>query len=264
MANLLLHSLAEFAPLIESLLDATEARDTLEIGVEYGTLSPLLIARARRLKGAHVGLDPAAKTGAETCFDREYGWLFATSSLEALPQLPPMDAYLIDGDHNYYTVLSELRLIRDRAEDAGREFPLAILHDVGWPCARRDSYYAPERIPVEFLHPHAYAPGVRPGQAGLGPGGFRGEDAFAFACREGGPRNGVLTALEDFLAETPGLVFSAIPLIFGLGVLIPESRAARIEPLLAPWRDNPTLARVEANRIDLYIRVLDLQDRQFR
>jgi hypothetical protein len=260
MPDLLLHSLAEFTPLIEALLDAVEARDTLEIGVEYGTLSPRLVARARRLKGAHIGLDPAAKKGAETCFDREFGWLFATPSLSALPHLPPVDAYLIDGDHNHYTVLSELRLIRDRAAAAQRGFPLAILHDVGWPCARRDMYYAPERIPAEFLHPYNYNLGVRPGLPGMGPGGFRGAGAFAFACREGGPRNGVLSAVEDFMAETPDLAFFDIPAIFGLGVLLPGDRADRVEPLLAPWRGNPTLARMEANRLDLFIRVLDFQD----
>ena len=52
---------------------------------------------------------------------------------------------VIDGDHNYYTVSEELRLIGERA--AGAELPLLLFHDVCWPHARRDDYFAPELIP---------------------------------------------------------------------------------------------------------------------
>jgi len=258
LADLLLHSLAEFAPFILSLLDAAEARNTVEIGVEYGLISPTLIDRARRKGGVHTGIDPAPQPGADALFAGEHARLAAAPSLEALPGLPPADAYLVDGDHNYYTVLSELRLIRDAA--AGRGFPLVILHDIGWPCARRDQYYAPDRIPPAFRQPHDFSRGARPGRPGLGRGGFRGEGAFAFALREGGAHNGVLTALEDFLEETPGLHLSCIAAVFGLGVLSAEDMAQRLEPLISPLRDNPLLAKMERNRLDLFIRVLDWQD----
>ncbi|WP_337997584.1 class I SAM-dependent methyltransferase [Oleispirillum naphthae] len=260
MADLLLHSLAEFTPFILSLLDAAEARNTVEIGVEYGLISPTLIERARREGGVHTGIDPAPQPGADALFEGGHARLAAAPSLEALPGLPPSDAYLVDGDHNYYTVLSELRLIRDAAAAAGRGFPLVILHDIGWPCARRDLYYAPQRIPPEFRMPHSFSLGMRPGKPLAGKGGFRGEGVFACALNEGGPRNGVLTALEDFLEETPGLHLSCIAAVFGLGVLATEEMAERLEPLISPLRDNPLLAKMERNRLDLYIRVLDWQD----
>ena len=53
---------------------------------------------------------------------------------------------ILDGDHNYYTLSEELRLIAERA--SGARLPLLIFHDIGWPLARRDAYYAPERIPT--------------------------------------------------------------------------------------------------------------------
>ncbi len=261
MADLLLHSLAEFTCVILPVLDAINAKATIEIGVEYGLLSPQLIARAENIGGFHVGIDPSAKTGAETCFPSESATLIAEPSLDCLPLLKPADAYLVDGDHNYYTVLSELRLIRDTAANAGRNLPLTILHDVGWPCARRDQYYNPERIPAEFLLPHSYDLGCRPNSPMLTKGGFRGNGAFAAALREGGPRNGVLTAIEDFMAETPGLSLSIIPLIFGVGILSTADTAKQIETLIAPYRDNPLLAKLERNRIDLFLRVLDHQDK---
>jgi len=257
LADLLLHSMAEFAPFILSLLDAAEARDTMEIGVEYGLISPALIARAQKSGGVHTGIDPAPQPEADGLFCGPHARLATAPSLDALPGLPAADAYLVDGDHNYYTVLSELRLIR---EAAAKGFPLVVLHDVGWPCARRDLYYAPERIPPAFRQPHSFSLGLRPGSERAGKGGFRGEGVFACALREGGPHNGVLTAIEDFLAETPGLRFSRIDAVFGLGILATEETAQRLEPLVAPMRDNPLLAAMERNRLELYIRVLDWQD----
>ena len=52
---------------------------------------------------------------------------------------------VIDGDHNYWTVSEELRLLSERAP--GAELPLLLFHDVCWPHARRDDYFAPELIP---------------------------------------------------------------------------------------------------------------------
>ncbi len=69
-------------------------------------------------------------------------------SLDVLPALPPVDLALIDGDHNWYTVSNELRLLAGAAAEAGRPAPIMVLHDVGWPYGRRDLYYAPERIPA--------------------------------------------------------------------------------------------------------------------
>ena len=52
---------------------------------------------------------------------------------------------MIDGDHNYYTVSEELRLIGERAP--GSELPLLLFHDVRWPHGRRDDYFDVAQIP---------------------------------------------------------------------------------------------------------------------
>jgi len=41
-------------------------------------------------------------------------------SLNALHSIPACDVYLIDGDHNWYTVINELRLIEKKASKAQR------------------------------------------------------------------------------------------------------------------------------------------------
>lgn len=138
-------------------------------------------------------------------------------SLEVLPKLSePFDCFLIDGDHNWYTVYNELRIIEERGllKEGGTIF----FHDVCWPYARRDMYYQPDLIPREFIRPYEQK-GIVQGQGEL-------TDKSEFnathynAVYEDGPRNGVLTAIEDFLKERgDGFRFFRIKVEFGLGVL---------------------------------------------
>lgn len=262
MADLLLHSMAEFADLILPVLETTGARHVVEIGAEDGGMSrPLIEAMAAR-GGRLTAVDPAPSPAAEAAFRRApHAVLDRRTSLEALPDLDA-DAWIVDGDHNYYTVRRESELIHERCRAAGRPF-LVFYHDVGWPWARRDLYYAPERIPAEFRQPHVWDLGVHLGDPIVKPGGFRGEGAWACAIREGGDRNGVLTAIEDFAAACPEpLEWIAVPAVFGLGVLFSKQApwSAAVLDQLKPYHWNPLLARLEENRLECYLRVLALQD----
>jgi hypothetical protein len=123
-----------------------------------------------------------------------------------------------------------------------------MCHDVCWPHARRDSYYAPETIPEEDRQPTASGGHVFPGVAELNEGGL----PFRWpALREGGPRNGVLTALEDFLVGRDDLRFALVPSFFGLGVIWSRDAvySSALEEILEPWDRNPILARLEWNRV---------------
>jgi hypothetical protein len=89
---------------------------------------------------------------------------------------------------------------------------------------------------------------------------------FAFANHCGGRRNGVMTAIDDFLAEHlrggRHFGFAEIPAIFGLGVLF-DMDAAWSEPLarlLLPYHQNRLLDSLEANRLLNYLRVIEMQD----
>jgi cephalosporin hydroxylase/SAM-dependent methyltransferase len=95
---------------------------------------------------------------------------------------------------------------------------LCILHDVGWPYGRRDLYYVPHRIPDEHRQPYARR-GLEPGRSELlERGGLNPH--LANAVEEGGPRNGVMTALDDFVAEYDGsLRVVVLPLYFGLAIV---------------------------------------------
>ena len=78
------------------------------------------------------------------------------------PEFRGFELYLIDGDHNYYTVSREMELIHKHG-DAGN---IMLYNDVAGTWARKDLYYDPEFIPPEYI---------------------------------GGRNQGVLTAIESFL-----------------------------------------------------------------
>jgi hypothetical protein len=259
--DVLIYSLTEHRDLIFECLEAVAARRVVEIGSEAAGMTREL-ARWAEERGAHVQAVEPSPINELRAMDvsSEAFELVEGRSPEALARIQPADAYLIDGDHNYWTVLHELRSIYSRGD------PLAILHDVGWPCARRDQYYSVDALPPEAVHPHSYTKGRVPGRAKLADRGFGGDGAFAVAIEEGGPENGVLTAVEDFLSERDGLAYAQVPAVFGLGVIYPEGAtyAERVRELLRPWRDNALLARLEENRTRLYARVLELQDRLAR
>jgi hypothetical protein len=156
----------------------------------------------------------------------------------------PADAVIIDGDHNYYTVSEELRLIAA----AHHELPLLLFHDVAWPHGRRDDYYSADDIPPEHRHEIAEGGGLIPGEPGVHHGGL---PYRAAAAREGGPRNGVLTAVDDFVAERDDLRLAIVPVFFGLGVVWRRDAAGAeaLVDVLEPWDGNPLLTRLEGNRV---------------
>lgn len=139
------------------------------------------------------------------------------TSLDILPLLlSAFDCILIDGDHNWYTVYHELALIR--AHDLLKRGGMIFLHDVGWPYARRDLYYRPDTIPADFRLPYERK-GIVRGRSQLVES--QGQNCeYNNATKEGGERNGVLTAVEDFIAEHPrDYHFCIVHLQWGLGIL---------------------------------------------
>jgi hypothetical protein len=241
------HSLGNLAELVFACLDAAAPRSLVEVGAYAGDLTRMLLEWADATSGVKLtSIDPMPQPALEALAgEREDLELARQPSHEALLKIPAADAYIVDGDHNYYTVAEELRLI---AAAGGDRMPLLLCHDVGWPHARRDSYYTPEAIPAEHRQPMAHSSYLFPGVEATHDGGL----IYQWPARtEGGPANGVLTAIEDFLADRDDLRLAVVPAFFGLGVI--WDRAAgysdQLEAILGPWDRNPVLARLEANRV---------------
>lgn len=259
----LIHSMKEFGSIVFPVLDLVQPRSIVEIGAEHGGMTTQLHAWATDQGASLTSIDPNPSAAFRQWSRGAPGFQHIEApSLEVLSTLPETDCWFIDGDHNWHTVYHELQLIH--AHSVAHNKPMLVfLHDTCWPAGRRDSYYAPDRIPPAHRHTHSFELGVTPQQDTLVNGGFRGMGAFAWATHSGGPRNGVMTAIEDF-ARPHGedLALATVPAVFGLSVLFSTGAdwANGLASLLMPYHENPLLARLEQNRLLNYLRVIEWQD----
>lgn len=209
--------------LVRPLLDARQPRTVLEIGSFEGENTALLLTYCQDHGATLHAIDPLPRFDADA-WVADGGGHFVfhrAKSLDVLGEIEPADVALIDGDHNWYTVYHELKQIAEAADAAGRPFPIALFHDIGWPYARRDLYYDPTDIPPEFRQPYQRK-GIWPGRSPLHRFGIN--EILDNATHEGGSRNGVLTAVEDFIAErAEPMRLILIDGFHGLGILYPTS-----------------------------------------
>lgn len=237
---------------IVHLLEALRPRVVIEIGAERGDVTrPLLTWADANGARIHV-IDPAPRFDVSELAAQHPGSLrfHRARSLRVLPRIARPDLALIDGDHNWHTVIGELRQLERRARRDRRSPPVILLHDVEWPYARRDLYYDPEAVPARHRHPHAQA-GLVPGSEDLVSPGLNA--MLNNALREGGSENGVLTAVEDFLRESrASWFFMTLPGLHGLGVLVPQRRVRRGKRLsqLLEWAAGPGFLDLQCHEID--------------
>jgi GT2 family glycosyltransferase/glycosyltransferase involved in cell wall biosynthesis len=237
--------------LIYPLLEAIRPRTIVEVGVEVGTVTGPLLRWAQEHEAVVHAIDPdptlnvdrlVAEHGERLHFHR-------VKSLDVLGEIVGVDLALIDGDHNWYTVINELRALEDRAREDGREPPVILLHDVGWPYGRRDLYYDPGAIPEAHRQPHARG-GLAPGRMELGPGL---NDHLENALLEGTAANGVLSGVEDFVAESSvQWRMWSIPGLSGMAILASAAVLEQSAPLrgLLDSIDTPAFLRAHCEAIE--------------
>lgn len=233
---------AHLAPLIEA---AAPGR-IMEIGTESGGHTEWLLQHCST-SGATLDLvdtrpdDRLVALLAQ--FSAEHAF-HPLAALDAPPVLPCCDLAIIDSDPNWFTVYHVLQVLFARAIETGTPPPIVLLHNIAWPYGRRDMYREPGVIPER--KPYARR-GIVPGQSSLSDAGAHGT-AFN-ALHEGGACNGVLTALEDFVASWPTpLTLHQLPFMGGMGVLVPPARASEaVEKALGELLGAPSLMRICAN-----------------
>ncbi len=248
--------LAFWPDVIRPLLTAQRPRSIVEIGSESGKTTRRLIELAEQIGAVVHAVDPVPGFDAEAWqrAQPERFQMHRLPSLVALGAIDIMDVVLIDGDHNWFTVHSELQLIEQRAKQNAQPHPLVLLHDIAWPYGRRDLYYDPKMIPEEHRQPFAQQGISITASELLESGGYNAH--LCNATREGGPKNGVLTAIEDYLAQTSvDFVFARIPAVYGLGILLPTQMATQtpeLARLVGHWQSPAVesfVGRLEVARI---------------
>src|SRR5438105_3404742 len=143
--ELLLYSLNEFRELIRRCLEIIRPQRLLEVGGEAGHFSRTLADWAEELKFEVLVVEPQPSEALRSLASAGTIRLIEGKSPRALVPAGPCDVYLLDGDHNFRTLAGELDALVEVCGD--RPF-LALLHDVGWPNARRDMYYATNEGPT--------------------------------------------------------------------------------------------------------------------
>ena len=253
-------------PIVEPLFERLDPRVIVEVGSDKGDNTRHLVDYARRTGAVLHVVDPLPKYDVDEWLAEYPGHLVfhRAPSLEVLASIAEPDVVLIDGDHNWHTVFNELKALED-ARQSDAEYPVVIFHDVGWPYGRRDLYYEPNRIPSPDRQPHQQL-GLRPGQRDLSSkGGLNAH--LSNAEQEGGERNGVLTAIEDFMSETSiDLQFVIVPGINGFGLLYPKTleeaapaAATFVQELQAGAPLLEVLEIVEAARLEAQVESIDHQ-----
>jgi hypothetical protein len=249
-------TLSSYWPIIKMALDVSSG-PVVEIGADKGFCTAKLASACAETGRAFHSIDPSPSNGVDeiegvihhriTSFD-----FFAKNSFGA-------SLWIVDGDHNYVTVRGELDSIAARTDS---DETVILLHDVGWPCGRRDFWYNLAEAP-ELAARTADGRSVSidaSGDVPAGEGIFLG-NVSAVALVEGGPRNGVMTAIEDFLASPAGIEWEMrwTPLLFGLAILTKKGVLAseRMRPLRMAFdafdQNREIIASAELNRLRLLL-----------
>jgi hypothetical protein len=241
-------------PLVETLAPAR----ILQIGAKRGVNTQNL-AECCRERGTRLDvLDPAPSPDLHkilALYPLEITF-HQVKSASAMPGLQCAQLVLLDGEPNWFSVYNELQHLYLHAAKAGEAPPIVLLHCVAWPYGRRDMYINPRWEDEAEQQPYAYK-GILPDRSELTDAGLYGQ--FANATHEGGPKNGVLTAVEDFRSSLEiSTSLYVLPWFEGLAFLVPETRMTPalqtlIDGFFAPQSLMESCKLLEKERLSLQV-----------
>jgi hypothetical protein len=155
------------------------------------------------------------------------------------------DLVILGGDPNWYTVFHVLRLLARLA--AGAPYPVVLVRHTGWPYGRRDAYPVLDAVPAAYLQPHARR-GVRPEKTELDHTGLHPD--VHHSLFENTEKNGVRTAVEDFVAQSDvPLEALYVPGFHGVTLLVDRRRAQGNDALATLLRELVATAPI-ASRLE--------------
>lgn len=208
-------SMVNFCTEAKQILQHLQVSRIVEIGCEAGLNSSALLSYVNEHNIKLDTVDPAdivfpfdIAEEKNFTFHKGTSTLFLDSSMK-------YEVIFMDGDHNYETVYADLNKIHAKRSESGVK--VIFMHDISWPWARRDIYYNLEAVKNPL--PNSDSLRISPYQSeqdsvGLPP------NSYAVALEDGGKKNGVLTAVEDFIETcNSSWVLKRFPVLYGIGVL---------------------------------------------
>jgi len=224
-----LASMVNYKSILFPIIEAVATKGIVEIGGYQGNhlkeLNQLTITNSLKLHS----VDPANKIAPES-----HNEIFSNVSFfdsKSVDYLNLNDSYqcdvfIIDGDHNYETVCSELDSILNR--DCAN---LVILHDTSWPCAYIDTFYDKENMADKKVAKEGYMQ-LQKSDSEIDlpfywPIDF---DVTAELSEEGtSSKSGVKEAMDEKLKKYTDWKSQSIASIFGLTILYRERLNASVE-----------------------------------
>jgi hypothetical protein len=249
--------------IVRPLLVEIKTRSLLEIGADQGAHSRLLLEYCNLFEANLTVIEPAVSPSLQAIVNKSPRVrLYAKKSQEAIPLISsPIDVVLLEGDLNYSAVLGDLNALHKLSRKNNFPFPVVFAR-TSWPYARRDMYYDPDNMPEAERREYARR-GMTPWSRALQENMIN--SLYANAETEGGPKNGVLTAMEDFIStcDTSLRLFS-LPVNHGLGIIYSTGSVAdkfisdnlSISPLFGDFLETMEIARI--NNI-----IVNLQSQRF-
>ncbi len=239
---------------LQPIFEAENIGKIIEVGSDKGENTRQLLHYAIANDGILYAIDPFPSFPYEEWEKSSCGHfkMITDLSLNVLDEIEPADVVLIDGDHNWYTVYNELMKIK---EHYTKKFPLIFFHDICWPYDRRDLYYNPDNIPA--LYRNNYKKGaISPDNNELVECGLNRH--MLNAVDYGTEHNGVKTAVEDFINNSPelGLKYYEFNCIHGLGMLVPGNeykKAVEIFTSVDTCRDVIAVAEQDRLRVQMQL-----------
>src|SRR5688572_7802728 len=119
----------------QPLLSVLGPKVVVEIGFEAGKRTRRLLEFCKKNGATLHAIHPLPEFDVEA-WQPGFASFFVfhrMTSLDALRRIERIHAAFIDGDHNWYTVFTELKLIKQRRLEQGHPSPVVMLHDIRWP-----------------------------------------------------------------------------------------------------------------------------------
>lgn len=140
-----------YIPLVKQFLHQLKHPPTfMEVGVDRGVtfLSVVTFLARTRPEFLAVGVDIMVQDAVSIMLQhldlqqKQAAYLLESNSLEALPKMVDQgmkfDVVMLDGDHNYHTVATEMRLLEHLVHDHG----IIVIDDYDGRWSDRDLWYA--------------------------------------------------------------------------------------------------------------------------
>jgi len=218
-------TMANFYSFLKPLLHEARPELICEIGANEGNSTKAWLEICRESGSALHVVDPIFKESCDEVINGVAVSRFAQTSLTYLSnQERPADIYFIDGDHNHYTLISELRAISALANNNKRRFPLLVLHDTNWPCSVRDAFYnldsvSPSDRPVVLDETELSLFVMHePTECGF-TSHLPWSLPKSLPSSPGRTECGLKSAVEVFLEENPELRALSLPSLYGVTII---------------------------------------------